>query len=248
YRIQFSISLDGPAGTNDRFRITRSGQGTAAKVEAAIGAIFEHPAARYFQGVLAVADPGSSGAEVYRYFRRLGLRAIDFLLPDGNYAAPPFHLEATGRGPGEFLVEAFDAWFEEDDPAVQVRSFVEIIRGALGERPTVDHFGRIDGSIAFIETDGGLIAHDVLRICGPPHDRSKLNVARDPIGALQRPEFFPWSEPAPQCAECSLFRICGGGYPPHRFDGRSFDNPSYYCRDLMLLIRHIAGRVSEVSP
>jgi uncharacterized protein len=245
YAVHFSISLDGPPATNDKFRITPAGRGTAAKVESAIASISEHPAARCFQGILAVADPASSGAEVYRYFRRLGLRAVDFLLPDGNYAAPPFHLDAAGRGPGEFLVEAFDAWFEEDDPAIQVRSFVEIIRGVLGERPTVDHFGRIDGSIAFIETDGGLIAHDVLRICGPPHDRAALRVGRDPIRALQSPGFYPWSDPAPACAECSLFSVCGGGYPPHRFDGKSFRNPSYYCRDLTMLIRHIGARVSE---
>lgn len=43
-----------------------------------------------------------------------------------------------------------------------------------------------------------------------------------------------------KCRNCCIKNICGGGMLAHRFSkNRGFDNPSVYCFDLFLLIKHI---------
>ncbi|MFM9559368.1 FxsB family radical SAM/SPASM domain protein, partial [Streptomyces caniscabiei] len=49
------------------------------------------------------------------------------------------------------------------------------------------------------------------------------------------------------CRACPLVRICGGGHYAHRYrPGSGFRNPSVYCADLDVLIRHIARRLEGV--
>jgi uncharacterized protein len=249
HKIQFCISLDGAPEANDRYRVTRKGEGTGVRVLDTIRAVIAHPASPLFNGVLCVANPHASGRGVYEFFVNSGIRKLDFLMPDGNYHAPPVQLKDRPRhAVGDFLVEAFDAWFEQDDPLIEVRLYSQIITGLLGGATSLENFGGIDGSIAIIETDGGVLPHDVLRICGPPFDRSTLHVARNKMIELRDERFFPWRELATQCQECEILSVCRGGYPPHRFDGRSFLNPSFYCEELQQVIKHIAGVVLRALP
>ena len=45
---------------------------------------------------------------------------------------------------------------------------------------------------------------------------------------------------AEKCRKCCIKSVCGGGMLAHRFSkGRGFTNPSVYCFDLFLLIKHI---------
>ncbi|QYE37009.1 radical SAM protein (plasmid) [Polymorphobacter sp. PAMC 29334] len=249
YNIQFAISLDGPPESHDEFRLTRKGQPTSLRVVEAVERIRRHSASRLFNGALCVINARSDGAKVFRYLRDLGLSDIDFLLPDGNYhLAPKFGMGSDADGVGRFLIDAFDAWFRDDDPNVRVRIFEQIIATMLGGANTLDIFGGIDGSVAFVETDGGILAHDVLRTCGPPFDRSDLNVVSHAFSALKDSVYFPWLELSPLCNQCSLLRVCRGGYPPHRFDGKSFSNPSFYCRQLKEVIGHLADAVATALP
>jgi radical SAM protein with 4Fe4S-binding SPASM domain len=228
-------------------RMTPTGLDLGEEAPAKPSKILRDAAAEFFGGLIAVANPNANGADVYKYFLTLGIKGVDFLFPDGNYINPPFHTPAH-RPVSEFMIEVFDEWYGRDDPSIRVRLFTSIIESLLGKESSLDFFGNINGSIAVIETDGGILPHDVLRICGSDYDASKLNVAENAIGDLQSAEFFPWLELAHTCRECSLLPVCGGGYPPHRFDGVSFRNPSYYCDDLKRLISHIARRVVPGIP
>lgn len=239
--VSFSISLDGPPEINDRCRVTKRGAGTGANVESALRMILESPFAGIFTGVLAVVDPSVDGAALYRYFRSLGLTKFDLLFRHHNYLHPPIRI--SKRNTGDVFTEAFDEWFEEDNPRVHVRIFEEIIFALLGRSSTLDFFGKIDGGIAVVESDGGLLPHDVLRTCGIQNGRSRLNIFKNSFNDLRNDSFFPWRSLSRKCQECELLNICGGGYAPHRFDGVSFCNPSIYCNDLEQLIVHIAKRV-----
>ncbi len=244
YRVLFGVSLDGPPPVHDLFRITRSGAGTGQKVLDAIGLIRSHEAVALFQGALSVINPASSGTEQYRFFADLGLPAFNFLLPDGNHVARPFHLSAaSSRTVDHFLIEAFEAWYADDNPAIHVRLFSSLILELLGQKQLLDYFGGILGEIAVIETNGDLIPHDVLRICNSSAGEPPANIYRDEIRSLRDERFFPWLEAAPVCQSCELFSVCRGGYAPHRFDGVSFGNPDIHCAELKSFIHHVARRV-----
>jgi uncharacterized protein len=52
------------------------------------------------------------------------------------------------------------------------------------------------------------------------------------------------------CQACSLVDVCGGGYIPHRWSAEhGFANPSVYCADLDVIIRHISRYLqAQVAP
>jgi uncharacterized protein len=243
HSIQFCISLDGPPEVNDLYRLGHQGQPTGRKVVNAIIRTLNHPARRLFTGVFSVASPAYSGAKTYEYFLSLGLKSMDFLIPDGNYLHPPIQCQNSTRTVADFLIEAFDAWFDGEDTAIRVRLFHDIILLLFGAEGGLDIFGGVDGSIGIIETDGGLLPHDVLRTCGPPYDVSGLNVNENTIADLMDAHLYPWLKPVIACTRCKVQPVCRGGYAPHRYDGKSFDNVSYHCPSLLKLIEHIASRV-----
>jgi uncharacterized protein len=50
---------------------------------------------------------------------------------------------------------------------------------------------------------------------------------------------------ADACRKCDLRDVCGGGHYAHRYrPGSGFVNPSVYCEDMEVLIRHIAECVN----
>ena len=248
FDVQFCISFDSTPETNDRYRVDRRGYSTSDKVLKAIRLAQTHAASKLFRGIIAVIDPSDSGQQSVQSLLDLGLKEFDFLLPDANYASSAGHLSDRNQRAGEFLCDAFDTWLDNNDPDIKVRLFKEVVLGLFGRPPGVDTLGRINGAFAIIETDGGFLPHDVLRTCGPPWDRSQLNIRTDKFALLRDPAFYPWSDLSPQCSQCPVVKICGGGYPPHRFDGKGFNNPSIYCDDLFALITHAARRVLPYIP
>src|SRR5262249_11823255 len=124
--IAFSISLDGPPLVHDACRLDHGGQPTSHRVVNAINLVNAHPARKLFGGVLCVANPLVSGREVIEYLFDLGITKLNFLLPDGNHANPP-KPPSSASDLGRFLCEAFDAWYDRNDPELHVTLFKETI-------------------------------------------------------------------------------------------------------------------------
>jgi len=118
-RLSVSVSLDGPARIHDAERVDRRGRGTHARTVAGIRNLLQ---AGMRVCALCVVRPGESGADVYHYMRSIGLRDLDFLLPDishddwyGHYG----HFPPTAVA--DFLIAAAEAWLTEDNPDVSIR-------------------------------------------------------------------------------------------------------------------------------
>jgi uncharacterized protein len=250
YDIHFGISLDGPPEVNDKHRRTRAGAGTSESVLQTLGLVRTHPAARLFEGILTVIEPFADGGDVLRYlYEQLEVKSIQLLLPDGNYQNTPKGISGpqTLRGVGDYLISAFDAWLSIDDPSLRVPIFDQIILGLLGQPPTGDSFGGVKGDYLIVETDGSLLAHDLLRTCGDYRGR-ELNVHVDSLSAAKLPSNYPWSNRPRACSRCPVQEVCRGGHPLHRFDGQSFENQSIYCTEMYRVIRHIATKVRAATP
>ena len=51
-----------------------------------------------------------------------------------------------------------------------------------------------------------------------------------------------------RCRKCSLLAVCGGGMPLYRWSSdRGYDNPSVYCHDHAIFIRHAVARLGELG-
>jgi len=103
------VSLDGGAEANDRHRRYANGAGSHARVDVALRRLGDRPGA--LTGLLCTVDLRNDPAEVFDSLAAYRPPVIDFLLPHGNWDAPP-----PGRPPdattpyGDWLVAAFEHW------------------------------------------------------------------------------------------------------------------------------------------
>jgi uncharacterized protein len=246
--ITVAVSVDGIAADHDRFRVTHAGRGTYAAVCRAVEMLARPEFRQGFGGLLCTVAPDTDPVECYRTLRAFDPPAIDFLMPHANWAAPPHR---DGLGPlayGEWLIKAFDAWY--DDPApVPVRLFESVVDLILGGRSRSEQVGLSPVALLVVDSDGEIEQIDALKSAYPGACSTGLNVAADDFdAALSHPGVVARqigvAALGDECRACPLHRVCGGGHYAHRYrPGAGFRNPSVYCADLRLFIGHARDRV-----
>jgi uncharacterized protein len=250
--IAVGVSLDGPPEVNDAERVDHAGRGTHAATLRGIERLLD---AGIDLGVLCVIRPGASGAAVYDYFRGLGLRRIEFLLPDVSHDAKPIRYGGLRPTPvADYLLPVLDRWLAEDDPSIRIRFFEDLLYRILSDNSVTitDLFGNAGIGYLIIDTDGGIEANDAFRVCDEGVAASGLNVLTHGFDDLERARpimqrFVIDGFALPSaCRECPERHVCGGGYPPHRYSrARGFDNPSVWCADILLIIEELRRRLAE---
>ena len=247
-RTRVSVSLDGPPGVNDRFRVNHRGGSTFADVITGIERLRDHPrSCEFFYGVLAVVDPESNAEQVYSFFKNLRIPTIDFLYRDGNHSRVPYgkhSFESTEYG--RWMSRIWDLYVA--DPAlIPIECLDNLVRSLCGRGSTKEGCGETSFGILIVETDGTILKNDTLKnsydgadrfsSCWSVHDQSFANVtsSQEYLGyvSAQGPTHA-------SCRKCPILRACGGGMVLHRWsDDRRYDNPSVYCHDQQFLIGHI---------
>jgi uncharacterized protein len=253
HRMHVGISLDGPRPVHDAARVTHAGAGSYDKV---LEGLRRLEAGGVDCGVLCVVNPGQSGEAIYRHFRELGLERMNFLLPDVSHDGKARFYGAFGKTPvADYLIPCFDAWFDEDNPRVQVPLFWSLLRQLRhGRAPLNDAFGNPPMGYLVVDTDGSIEALDALRVCAEGIASSGLNVMSDGFDDLHRAS--PLVHQAmttgfglpTACGACPERETCAGGYLPHRYSAAAaFDNPSVWCADILAVLGHIRSRVAEAD-
>jgi len=255
HRVSPSISIDGTAEAHDEFRVDHRGGGTYGRV---VAGLRELVAAGLDPGALCVVNPWRSGLAAYKNLRSLGLKRIDFLVPDATHDSKPRLYGSLGPTPvADYLIPIFDEWFAEDDPEIRVRFFVEVLRILCGGSPLTDSLGAsLEGqNYLIIETDGSIHGTDVLKICYEGASDTGLNVLEHGFDELPKANpvaFEIIDRGVPLCAECLACPerdICRGGAISHRYSlANGFANPTVWCADMLKLIAHVRAAVSRVGP
>lgn len=244
--VRVGLSLDGDAGTHNRHRVFASGEGSYAKAAAAAD-LLSSSSPRLFSGVLSVIDLDSDPVRVYEALARFGPPTVDFLLPHGNWSAPPPGRPAAGTTApyGQWLGRVFDHWYHGTDGSTGIRLFEDIMSLILGGSSRSEEIGLSPVAVAVVETDGSIALTDVL---GTDDDATGLNVTRDPLSAAlltRRAAAVLAPTLSAQCRDCPVGHVCGGGLYAHRYSAENgYDNPSVYCPDLYYLITHIQRRLA----
>lgn len=249
--IQVGVSLDGNSVDHDRHRRRFDRRGSHEAVVSGLRRLSAENYRHLFRGLLCTIDLRSNPIVTYRALREFEPPAIDFLLPHGNWSAPPPELTSScRRAPyAEWLIQVFDYWYESSINS-RIRFFDEIMYGILGGRSRLEGIGLGPILTAMIETDGSIQQSDFLKSAYNGATWTGLHVKRDSFdAALLLPAVaarqLGATALATTCRSCQIHRICGGGQYAHRYRaGYGFGNPSVYCTDLYQLIEHIQHRMA----
>jgi uncharacterized protein len=250
--IRVGVSLDGDRLANDRHRRYSNGRSTYDKVRRGLD-LLRSPAFRpLFTGLLCTIDLDNDPVATYESLLEFGPPSVDFLLPHGNWSAPP------PRRPGgsaaapyaDWLIAVFDRWYSAPTREMGVRFFEEIINLLLGGRSSVESIGLTPVNLIVVETDGTLEQVDSLKAAFDGAAATGLNVFDHAFDvAMDHPSVVARQLGRDGlcviCKSCPVVGVCGGGLYPHRYmEGAGFLNPSVYCADLLRLIGHIRTRLS----
>lgn len=250
-RIYIGVSMDGIRETHDKYRIDHKGKGSYDRVVKGLKNFI--PNNDVFTGTLTVIDPSVRGIDVYQNLRDIGVLRMDFLWPlDHNWDnLPPNFSDPDFTPYADYLIPIFDAWWAEDNQAVSIRHFENMIAGVMAYKSHLDAIGGQPVGIVSIDTDGGIEPVDSLRACGDGFTHLGLNILTDPVEMVYTKDLFKMAirgrdNLCEACQACPVNEICGAGYLPHRYkSGEGFGHPSVYCKDLWKLISHISVFVAQ---
>ena len=243
--VRVGVSLDGYREAHDRHRRRRDGGGSFDAVASAIRELREWP--DVYAGLLCTVDLENDPVRTYEALLEFSPPEVDFLLPNGNWSAPPPERGQRGTPYAEWLIAVFERWYPVVPQETTIRLFAEIITVLLGGRSRVDSIGTTPRAMIVVETDGAIEWSDMVSSAYEGAGATGLHVALDDFDtALRHPAVRAARSGAPPsgCQDCELRRVCGGGSPAHRYrEGAGFDGPSVYCLDLFRLISHIRDRL-----
>lgn len=247
--VRVGVSVDGDAAGHDRHRRFARGGGSHHAVAAAARRLASPAYRDVFGGLLCTVDVANDPVASYDALASFAPPLLDFLLPHGNWTAPP-----PGRDPdsaatpyADWLIAVFDRWYGTERGAPRVRLFTEIMHALLGGASATEAIGLSPAAVAVIETDGSIEQSDSLKSAFPGAPFTGAHTAADSFDSLLRSPWFAARQLGArglcdECRRCPVARVCGGGNYVHRYRaGRGMLNPSVYCPDLFRLIGHIRG-------
>jgi uncharacterized protein len=251
-RIRVGVSLDGDQLAHDRHRTYRSGRGSYDRVVRALRLLGEPDFSHLLSGLLATIDLANDPVVTYESLLEFQPPSVDFLLPHGNWSAPPPGRPADPAATpyADWLIPIFDRWYSAAGRETGVRFFEEIINLLLGGRSAVESIGLTPVNLIVVETDGTLEQVDSLKAAFDGAPETGLNVFDHAFdAAMEHPSIVARQLGrdglSATCRSCPVVDVCGGGLYPHRYRrGAGFLNPSVYCPDLLHLVGHISARVS----
>ena len=245
-RIQVGVSLDGTAADNDAHRRTARGDGSYAGVERGLRHLLQPLYRPIYAGLLCTVDPATDPVATYEALLRFSPPAVDVLIPHANWATRP---PVAGTPVGDWLVAAFDRWYDAPRKETRIRLFEAIIALVCGGVGRSDFVGVSPAAVAVVETDGALEQTDALKSAYEGAAATGLSVHADSFdemlahpGVVARQ--IGVEALAADCRGCDIWEVCGGGHFAHRYrPGAGFVNASVYCRDMQILIRHVIERL-----
>lgn len=251
HRIRVGVSADGTRETHDRHRRYANGRGSQAQTERGLRLLGDPRYRELFAGLLCVIDVDEDPVSTYESLLEFGPPRVDFLMPHGNWSAPPPRRSPDEQASpyGHWLTTVFDRWYGVTNQETEVRLFTEIINLMLGGESRTETVGLSPVALITVNTDGSLEQVDSLRSAYQGAATTGMNVSTNSFDdALVHPSVVArqlgLAALAESCQRCDIRDICGGGHYAHRYRrGSGFRNPSIYCPDLTTLITHIRDRL-----
>jgi uncharacterized protein len=257
YRVRVGVSVDGPKAVNDAHRVNHAGRGSYEQVMSTVDRLVRAGGPDLIRGFLCVADPDCDPTAFLAWADQLPIRRLDVLWPiEYSYDRPPWPahgLAAYRQRPryGEWFAELFRLWWKRDDPTLHIRLFEQCILWYLGGRQHADMIVNDHVDMLVINTDGGYEYPDYFRAYADGASRTAFNVLEHSIGDLHEDDGFRYcltlgESLPPECADCDVVGLCGGGFLPGRMESATElpHRKSVLCFDQYRFFSEVAATVA----
>lgn len=248
HRWLVGVSLDGPAAVHDSLRTNKAGRGTFDWVMRGIDVLRRH--AVDFN-VLCVVGPHNvdKATELMTFFRQQRFTHVQFIPAMDFQALEPEKPAAyliTPEQYGEFLVTAFDLWYEDGVPTMSVRTFDNFLQSYVGvPNDLCVHADACNAGIV-VEWDGSAYACDFY-----VHPSWKIgNVMENTLQEIAtnalRLRFIEQKQPYPdECVKCEWLKVCKSGcYRNRGDDGKT---PDYFSPSYKRFFAHADASLRELE-
>jgi len=267
-RFLVGLSIDGPPGLHDCYRVDKGGHPTFDHVMRGIGFLKKHCV--QFNTLTVVHRKNSHHPlEVYRFLKEIGSGFIQFIPIVERIATKPnadglvliapspaqkARVSSWSVEPlqyGKFLCAIFDEWVRQDVAGYFVQLFDIALEIWMGLDPSLCVFRRTCGTALAIEHNGDVYSCDHF-----VYPENKLgNVLEHPLQSLVN-SAQQWkfgqdkSDSLPRyCRNCDVRFACNGECPKHRFvrtpDGE--EGLNYLCAGYRLFFHHIHPYMSYMA-
>ena len=251
FGVSVGVSVDGPAEINDSLRVDHAGRGSYAATRRGLELLRD---GGIDVQILCVLRPGADSVRIHQHLAGLGVRKINYLLPDHTHETIGVVHELFGPTPcADYLLPIMEQWYKPG-AELRIEMFWNMARVILGGDTQIDVFGGGAYRYAFVETNGDIEGLDVLKIANDGLSTTGLHVLRDDFMAiadrspLHRMVMFDGLELPTECGGCPEQLTCSGGYLPHRFSSkRGLDNPTVWCADMLRLFARMRERLDVSS-
>jgi len=255
------ISIDGPAGLHDAYRLDKGQQPTFDRVMRGVENL---KTANVRFNTLTVVNRTNSyePLEVYRFLKETGSGFIQFIpaverrsrqpSPQGLTLLAPEHIgtqaHVTGwsvepEAYGDFLCAIFDEWVRNDVGKYFVQLFDVTLELWLGLPPSLCVFAETCGNALALEHNGDLYSCDHF-----VYPENKLgNIMENPLGRSTSEQQTAFGQAKRDslpnyCRNCDVRFACNGECPKHRFMTTPDGEPglNYLCSAYKQFFHHVA--------
>jgi uncharacterized protein len=244
YNIQVGVSIDGPEGFHDAFRITSTGSGTFKKAFSAYRLLREHGVTA---GIVVVVNKLNVGhpEKVFDFMLESGIKRLQ-LSPCLESNADDDSYSITAGAYAKFICRLYDIWIEHDDPEISIGYIEDVVKHLMGLGH--DNCMLLDRCRQFAVLDWT----GELRTCDGMRNR-QLSVGHVENGGVAAKTFpVTWKGihdnlsqmRTSTCNACEWYPVCHGGCPYHWPDGG--EQKTRFCEDNKKIFAHIATSLRDV--
>ena len=215
------LSLDGPQALHDRHRLTRDGKSTFHEALRGYTLLQQYAVPTDILCVVG-AHNVHHPAEVYRFFKAIGVAYVTFLplverRPDAPQGVSADTVPAEAWG--DFLCAIFEEWVAGDIGRIKVQIFEEAARTAFGQEHSLCIFRPVCGDIPVVDWNGDFYACDHFvdaeHRWGNLQEKPLVELIESPA---QRTFSLAKLERLPRCCQtCEVRIMCHGECPKNRF-------------------------------
>ncbi|MBN1663545.1 MAG: anaerobic sulfatase maturase [Deltaproteobacteria bacterium] len=253
YNFLVGLSLDGPEHVHDRYRRTKSGNGTWSKIADNAKRMLDQGVA--VNAVTVVNDYSAEyPEEIYAFHKSLGLNYMQFipcLEADADHPgkAAPFSVSAEQYG--RFLCRMFDFWmadFRDGLPTTFIRFFDAVFYRYAGMSPPDCTLLEECGDYVVVEHNGDVYACDFF-----VEPRWRLgNMMRssltDMLNSPRQREFGKRKTILPDlCKSCRWTALCRGGCMKDRMRIPTDQHVNAFCGAFKMFFEHADERFRKLA-